>query len=136
MPTGTDDFAADGVDFGLDVGVHRQIGERFSVHGSVGGLFLGEDDTAGLDWERHPLQGELGGTVDLTDDVSLIGQFVAMTPTLEGPGFLGDPRRYLVLGSRWAFRPGLELEFAAAENLDPFDNTADIAFKLGFAATF
>ncbi len=136
LPTGPDDFSAGGVDVGLAAAMHHRLGERLFVHGSLGAMYLREDDSEGLSWEHHQLQAVLGVEYAFTRSISLTAQLLVMTPLLERPGFLGDGRRYAILGMRWGLHAGLELQLGVAENLQPFDNTADLALQIGLTSRF
>lgn len=132
LPTSNTGFGSEGIDLGLNLTLTKQIGRWLYVYGSVGGTLLTDRTTEGLHYRKKNYQFVAGLEVPVNPDVSLIFQGMILSPLLDSPRVLSQQRRYLLLGSRWMFAPGIELELSMIENLDPFKTTADFGFNAGF----
>jgi len=132
LPTSNTGFGSEGIDLGLNLTLTKEIGRRLYVYGSVGGTLLSDRTTEGLHYRKENYQFVAGVEVPVDPDVSLIFQGMILSPLLDSPRVLSQQRRYLLLGFRWMFAPGIELELSMIENLDPFKTTADFGFNAGF----
>jgi hypothetical protein len=131
LPTSTDEFGQDGVDFGLNLSLSKELIENFYLYVVVGGTALTDARTAGLRYEPLNYQVIAGVEFAVLDNLSLLAQAQRYSPLLERPGVLADERTYLSVGGKWEFSPGREFQFGFMENLDPFKNSADVAFSVG-----
>ncbi|MBI4584871.1 MAG: DUF3187 family protein [Planctomycetes bacterium] len=136
LPTSTPGFGSRSIDFGIAVSAYKSIFDFIYLYGVLGGTYLTDPTTAGLEFKKVNYQGTLGVEIALLKRLSLIGQVMYFSPLLEEPHSLNKGRNYLAGGLKWQVLAPWELELSVVENIQPFNNSADIAFSLGFTSKF
>ncbi len=136
LPTSTKGFGNDGIDVGVAFSFYKTFIKQLHLYAVVGAAYYADSKTEGLRYERFNYQAVLGIEYAVTEDVSVIVQSLHYSPLLKEPRVLNKGRNYIAAGVKWEFVESMQFEFSIVENIAPFDNSADIAFNIGFGFTF
>ena len=132
LPTSTNGFGSSGVDLGLSVSFYKTLYEDFHLYAVFGGTLLTSSKTEGIKYDKSVLQATIGAEYAVLEDLSLVVQHMSYSALLREPSPLDKHRNYIAAGLKWEFTSGYTFEFSVVENLSPFENSADLAFSLGF----
>lgn len=135
LPTSTPiGFGSHGLDLGAALSFSKTFFEDLHAHAVFGATYLVDPSVQNIRYERRVYQATGGLEYELTKRLSLVFQASVLSPLLETPSPLDESRNYLAGGLKWEIARGFVLDLSLAENLAPFQNSADIAFTFAFSA--
>ncbi len=138
LPTGDEDklSSSGSLDLGVQVQATRYF-QKSCLHGAVGVLYLGDAETLGIS-SQTLLSGMMAVERLFTKRSTVLAQLtVSQTPfdDLELP-LLSENSIQVTLGYKRAINSKSVLLFGFTENIQNFNNTADIGFHVGWTAAF
>jgi len=126
LPTGSDQFGQDGLDFGLGILMSTRLEQwEFDFGGSY--FYFGDENLANLRFEKNHLNAYLSAEYQLVSGLSLFGDIVAESALLANVPQYPDFQTYLDLGLGIPLDKNSELTLGVRENPYPEDSTTDIS---------
>ena len=129
LPTSTHGFGSRGVDLGLAFLAQKRLWHHLYLYGIFGGTYLTDRKTEGLRYTEFNGQLSVGVEIVLWwESMSLVGQYVLLSPLLDGPDGLDQRRQYVGGALKWQAHPKVNLTLGMMENLPSLKVSTDVTF--------
>ncbi|MEI8139054.1 MAG: DUF3187 family protein [bacterium] len=111
----------------------RRLGEGpFIAFLGLGVEYHDSDDIEGIKFNDELFSGLVGLAYEYSKSISFNLQYLISSPVAEDYFAYSDPSEDVSFGFKWRSRSGSALELAMSENVDNFQNSADITVHLAF----
>ena len=135
LPTSSGTFGHSGVDLLNGLLYSRQF-EQFIWYSGVAHVFIGEDESSGVSFERNHFEAFGGGEYRLGASYAVLANLSAQSKVLNNVASHPSYALYLDLGFRAAIGRSSWLDLGIRENPLPGDGTTDISFIAGISTAY